>query len=57
MKFDCYSLVQKYKMGSITTKSLLSMEDIIAVLNCIIEDEDLSDIHGIRLKAFRESLL
>src|SRR6185369_4052919 len=55
-EFDCYAITQKHKMGKISIKLPLSTGDLIAVLDCVINDEDLSDKHCLRLKAFRDSL-
>lgn len=55
-EFESYALTQKIKAGHISIKAPLPITDLIDVLNCIINDEDLSDQHCLRLTAFRDAL-
>ena len=54
-EFDTASLDADCASGSIEIKLPLSKEDLCDLLECIIEDEDLSESHRNRLNAFRAS--
>lgn len=56
-EFDCFALTRKLKMGQVAMKNPIPTADLIAVLDCIVNDEDLSENHLQRLRAFRDSLV
>ncbi len=55
-EFDAVGLDQECTSGSIQVKLPLTVDDLREVLDCILQDEDLSKEHWERLTAFRSSL-